>query len=48
MKKVTNDDIGGGGSNISQFHGDVIFEWSLFEITLKCSESKFSCRNENP
>ena len=32
MKKVTNCDIGGGGSKAWHFHGDVIFEWALSEI----------------
>ena len=29
MKKVTNDDIGGKGSKIWYFCGDIIFEWLL-------------------
>ena len=29
MKKETNGDIGGKGSKIWHFHGDVIFEWPL-------------------
>lgn len=29
MKKVTNGDIGVGGSKIWYFRGDVIFEWPL-------------------
>ena len=29
MKKVTNNSMGGGGSKIWHFRGDVIFEWSL-------------------
>ena len=34
MKKVSNRDIGGGGSKILQFRGDVIFEWPLKDLTL--------------
>ena len=34
MKKVSNGDIGGGGSKIWHFYGDVIFEWPLKEFSL--------------
>ena len=37
MKKVTNSDIGGRGSKIWHFCGDVIFKWPLrgFDNVLK-------------
>ena len=34
MKKMTNEDIVGGGSKIWQFRGDVISEWPLNKFDL--------------
>ena len=49
MKKLTNGDIGGVGSKIWHFCGDVIFEWSLMSyssspankcmLKVKCDQS---------
>ena len=35
MKKVTNRDIGGGGSKNWHFHGDIIFDLPLINMPLE-------------